>query len=71
MPSKYPINHILQIKKQHPSPTNPFNIITIPTHITIKSQNSQTTIIIPPQTFHKKLKKIIQSHHHTQTYHNH
>ncbi|WP_438826990.1 DUF951 family protein, partial [Staphylococcus epidermidis] len=66
--SNYRINDILQMKKPHPSGTNPFNIITIPPHIPIKSQHSQPTLMIPPQLFNNKIKKLLQSHQHKQTY---
>nr|WP_145466215.1 DUF951 family protein [Staphylococcus epidermidis] len=70
MTSKYRINDILGMKKPHPCGTNPFNIITIPPHIRIKSQHSHRTLIIPPQLFNNKIKKLLQSHQHKQTYHN-
>nr|WP_260846756.1 DUF951 family protein [Staphylococcus epidermidis] len=64
------MNHILQIKKPHPCATNPFNIIRIAPHIPIKSQHSHPSLIIPRQLFNNKIKKLLQSHQHKQTYHN-
>lgn len=57
MASKYGINDIVEMKKQHACGTNRFKIIRMGADIRIKCENCQRSIMIPRQTFDKKLKK--------------
>lgn len=66
MTSNYGINDIVEMKKQHACGTNRFKIIRMGADIRIKCENCQRSIMIPRQTFNKKLKKILVSHQDTE-----
>lgn len=53
MASKYGINDIVEMKKQHACGTNRFKIIRMGVDIRIKCENCQRSIMIPRQTFDK------------------
>lgn len=57
MASKYGINDIVEMKKRHACGSNRFKIIRMGADIRIKCENCQRSIMIPRQTFDKKLKK--------------
>ena len=59
MTSNYGLNDIVEMKKQHACGTNCFKIIRVGADIRIKCENCQRSIMIPRQTFNKKLKKNI------------
>ncbi|MDW4396423.1 DUF951 domain-containing protein [Staphylococcus saprophyticus] len=61
MTSNYGLNDIVEMKKQHACGTNRFKIIRVGADIRIKCQNCQRSIMIPRQTFNKKIKKILVS----------
>ncbi|MDN8796139.1 DUF951 domain-containing protein [Staphylococcus aureus] len=66
MASKNVLNDIVEMKKQHACGTNRFKIIRMGADIRIKCENCQRSVMIPRQTFAKKIKKIIESHDDTQ-----
>lgn len=66
MTSQYNLNDIVEMKKQHACGTNCFKIIRVGADIRIKCENCQRSIMIPRQTFNKKLKKILVSHQDTE-----
>ncbi|PHK48513.1 DUF951 domain-containing protein [Staphylococcus edaphicus] len=61
MTSNYGLNDIVEMKKQHACGTNRFQIIRVGADIRIKCEHCQRSIMIPRQTFNKKLKKILVS----------
>ena len=67
MTSNYEINDIVEMKKQHACGTNRFKIIRMGADISIKGENWHRVIMIPRQTFNKKLKKILVSNQDTES----
>ena len=66
MTSHCGLNAIVEMKKQRACGTNCFKIIRVGADIRIKCENCQRSIMIPRQTFNKKLKKILVSHQDTE-----
>ncbi|SCT27741.1 DUF951 domain-containing protein [Staphylococcus caeli] len=66
MTSNYGLNDIVEMKKQHACGTNRFKIIRVGADIRIKCEHCQRSIMIPRQTFDKKLKKILVSQQDTE-----
>lgn len=60
MSSKYEINDIVEMKKQHVCGANRFKIIRMGADIRIKCTACQRSIMLPRQTFNKKLKKVLE-----------
>lgn len=56
MASNYELNDIVEMKKQHACGTNRFKIIRMGADIRIKCENCQRSIMLPRQTFNKKIK---------------
>lgn len=48
------------MKKQHACGTNRFKIIRMGADIRIKCENCQRSIMLPRQTFNKKIKKVLE-----------
>ncbi|ARB78691.1 MULTISPECIES: DUF951 domain-containing protein [Staphylococcus] len=67
MTSKYGINDIVEMKKQHACGANRFKIIRMGADIRIKCEKCNRSIMIPRQTFNKKMKKIIVSQQDTES----
>ncbi|MCG3402068.1 DUF951 domain-containing protein [Staphylococcus massiliensis] len=61
MTSNYQLNDIVEMKKQHACGTNRFKIIRMGADIRIKCEHCDRSIMMPRQTFNKKLKKILVS----------
>ncbi|EGQ1693033.1 DUF951 domain-containing protein [Staphylococcus pseudintermedius] len=60
MASNYELNDIVEMKKQHACGTNCFKIIRMGADIRIKCENCQRSIMLPRQTFNKKIKKVLE-----------
>lgn len=60
MASNYELNDIVEMKKQHACGTNRFKIIRMGADIRIKCENCQRSIMLPRQTFNKKIKKVLE-----------
>ncbi len=59
--AKYGLNDIVEMKKQHACGTNRFKIIRMGADIRIKCEACQRSIMLPRQTFNKKLKSVLES----------
>ncbi|MGX0561904.1 hypothetical protein ACUW9G_000100 [Staphylococcus schleiferi] len=59
MSSNYELNDIVEMKKQHACGANRFKIIRMGSDIRIKCEQCHRSIMLPRQTFNKKLKKIL------------
>ncbi|AKS68026.1 hypothetical protein RN70_12160 [Staphylococcus schleiferi] len=59
MSSNYELNDIVEMKKQHACGANRFKIIRMGADIRIKCEQCHRSIMLPRQTFNKKLKKIL------------
>ncbi|MBI5975060.1 DUF951 domain-containing protein [Staphylococcus canis] len=60
MSSKYELNDIVEMKKQHACGTNRFRIIRMGADIRIKCEHCQRSIMMPRAEFNKKLKRVIE-----------
>lgn len=65
MSQNYNLNDIVEMKKPHACGTNRFKIIRMGADIRIKCEACQRSIMIPRQTFNKKIKKVHVSHNAT------
>ena len=64
--NNYGLNDILEMKKQHACGTNRFKIIRMGADIRIKCEHCHRSIMLPRQTFNKKIKKVLESHQDTE-----
>ncbi|TBW67874.1 DUF951 domain-containing protein, partial [Staphylococcus epidermidis] len=58
---------IVEMKKQHACGANRFKIIRMGADIRIKCEKCNRSIMIPRQTFNKKMKKIVVSQQDTES----
>ena len=58
---KYALNDIVQMKKPHPCGANEWKIIRVGMDVKIKCRNCSHIVMMPHETFVKRLKKIMES----------
>lgn len=57
---QFGLNDVVMLKKPHPCGTNAWKIIRLGMDIRIKCTGCDHSVLIPRQTFEKKVKKILE-----------
>ena len=64
---EYELNDVVQMKKPHPCGANEWKIIRVGMDVKIKCANCDHIVMMPHETFVKRLKKIMESENGTKT----
>ena len=63
---EYALNDIVQMKKPHPCGANEWKVIRVGMDVKIKCNNCSHIVMMPHETFVKRLKKILESENGTE-----